>query len=235
MKQCLMEEDDNEIDCPDPINFKGIYYGASDNHFIDQTTGAHFQYSDLYRQLEAIKSTRAGLVRSKSHEKRVTLPVAIVSTQNRVTSHLNTQKFNESKLKNGLIENFRSIRRKLNEDQFHRTANMFNSISTMNGEIRAFSPKGLQNTHNSIKKFLFGKEAKSIKYLADHDRFNFVSLDNRKGKDLKITPLYKDGKILKCIYTPAKKHIKISRPLYNVPTNNKLSYRKLSNRPVELP
>lgn len=46
--------DDDDIDEIDPENYKGIYYNDDTTKFIDDITGAHFKYEDMYKRLSII-------------------------------------------------------------------------------------------------------------------------------------------------------------------------------------
>jgi len=50
------EESDENVEIEDILNYKGEYYENEAKKYQDPITGAHFQYEDLCRRLNAIKS-----------------------------------------------------------------------------------------------------------------------------------------------------------------------------------
>ena len=53
-KQPNYEED---LDCIDFQNYKGIFYNDSSQKFQDEKTGAHFEYKDMCRRLTKLKKS----------------------------------------------------------------------------------------------------------------------------------------------------------------------------------
>jgi len=51
-------DDANNEQADDLINYKGIYFNDNNEKYIDDTTGAHFRYDDIFQRLLIAKVER---------------------------------------------------------------------------------------------------------------------------------------------------------------------------------